>query len=145
MAGERESVEELLRRIDERTQMMLDTFNRHIEQDRADFKELHALVDEIPERALEAAREATAQALLQVGFDPSRAVSHQKDMALLREIRDMADDHRFFEPLRAAGQWAETQDAVKKAGLRAAVSALALIMLGLLWSGIAEKVRALFH
>ena len=132
---------ELLKRIDERTAMMLDLFTRHIEQDRTDFQELRREITALPGAALTAARTV----LVEIGFDTANPTAHQKDMALLREIRDMADNKGFFEPLRAARDWKDTQDTVKRAGLRTATGILVASMLGLLWMGFADKIRALFH
>lgn len=139
--GQDENIAGLLKRIDDRTSLMLEIFNRHVEQDRIDFAELRREINALPAAAALAARTA----LVEIGFDTANPTEHQKDMAILREVRDMAERGSFFEPLRAARDWKDTQDTVKRAGLRAATGILVAAVLGLLWMGFADKIRALFH
>lgn len=135
----------MVKRIDERTALMMDSFNRHMREDREDFASLREVIASIPAQAAEAARAEAQTALVRVGLDPGMATEHQKDMALVSEMRDMAENGKLFEPLRAAADWKAAQDVVKKAGLKAATASLMAGMLGLLWLGFSEKIRGMFH
>lgn len=70
---------------------------------------------------------------------------HAADMAFLHEVRGMAEQGKFFEPLRAAAEWRDTQQTVKSAGIKAATGAFVTAMAGLLWLGFADKIKGIFH
>jgi hypothetical protein len=110
-----------------------------------DVRDLRKEVAAIPEKAAEAARREARTALLKVGLDTTNATEHQRDMALVSEIRDMAEQGKFFEPLRAATDWKIAQDVVKRAGLKAATASLVAAAIGLFWLGFSDKLRSMFH
>jgi hypothetical protein len=111
---------ELLRRIDERTEFLVRSVDRHLQDDRNDFADLRKLIVD-------------------------HHTTHAEDFAFVREIREMAKDGKFFEPLRAADSWKATQDTVKKAGLKAATVTIVGAVIGIFWLGFLDKIRELFH
>ena len=142
--ADQESVAEVLKRIDDRTSLMMDIFTRHVGEDRQDFGELRRIVSEIPDKAAAAAQDRVDARLTAIGVNVGDPTAHQKDQAILRAVRVMADEGNFFESMAAVKRWRDAQATVKRAGLRAAAGILVAGIFGLLWMGIVDKAKALF-
>lgn len=82
------------------------------------------------------ARESTERTLVALGFDVSRPIEIQKDMATLRELRLLFDETQFREDLLYLRQFRISAQSVKSKSL---VVAFGLLLTGLgaaLWEGI---------
>jgi myo-inositol catabolism protein IolC len=140
---EPESVAAILKRIDDRTALVVEFFKQHAQDDRADFKEVRAQLAALPERAAEIAQRRVDEQLTAIGIDLASPTEHQKDQTAVRALRDMMEKGDFFEPLASVKRWRDAQDTVKRAGIRTATGVIVLGVLGAMWAGFADKARAL--
>jgi len=79
--------------------------------------------------AHEAAEEAVRRTLTTLGIDATNPIEAQRDMAALRELRDLVEDPELQKDLLHLRRWRKTMDTVETKGI--------LVMVSLLISGIA--------
>ena len=98
-------------------------------------KETLALIAQVADKA---AHKAVVETLLTMGIDTHDPLETQRDMAALRELRDMLEDEEFQADLLHIRKWRQTMDSVEKKGV---VIGLTLIFLG----GLAFMLLAMKH
>lgn len=81
-------------------------------------RETQALMKQMAE---EAATEAVTKTLLTLGINSNDPLGAQRDMAALRELRELVDDEEFRKDLLHLRRWRKTMDNVESKGVIAAV------------------------
>lgn len=71
-----------------------------------------------------AAEEAIRQTFVMIGIDQSKPFEVQKDMASLREIRELINDPEFRKDVVHLRKWRKTMDTIESRGVLAAASLL---------------------
>lgn len=71
--------------------------------------------------AQEAADEAVKRTLLTLGIDPDNPIQAQRDMATLRELRELVESEEFQKDLLHLRRWRKTMDGVERKGILAAL------------------------
>lgn len=89
--------------------------------------------------AEEAATKAVDKAMLTLGMDANAPLEAQKDMAALRELREMVSDPEFRKDMQHLRRWRKTMDAVERKGVVAFISFFLLGGITLLIVGIKAK------
>ena len=85
--------------------------------------ETQALMQQMAETA---ARTAVQQTLLTFGIDPTQPLEAQKDMAALRELRELVDDDEFQKDQIHLRRWRKTMESIESRGVLAAMGLLCL-------------------
>jgi len=67
------------------------------------------------------ADETVKQILLTIGIDQGNPIEAQKDMAALRELRQLIDDDEFKKDMLHLRRWRKTMDGVENKGIMAAI------------------------
>jgi hypothetical protein len=83
--------------------------------------------------ATKAADKAVHDVLLSLGIDARNALETQRDLATLRELRDLFNNEEFEADLMHLRRWRRTVESVGKQGLFTTVTVLFTGTLGLLW------------
>ncbi len=84
-----------------------------------------ALINEV---AGKAAKEAVREAFLVMGVDPDDPIATQRDVAALRELRQLTDDKDWQADMLHLRKWRKTMDNVQSKGV--------LTLVGMLVAGV---------
>lgn len=84
----------------------------------------------------EAADEAVRKALVSLGVDPTNPLETQRDMAALRELREMASDEAFQRDMMHLRRWRKAMDGIQNKGILTVVSILFSGICAALWLGL---------
>lgn len=95
-----------------------------------------ALMREI---ANEAAVAAVAQTLTSLGVDQRHPISVQKDMAALRELRELIEDPETQADLMHLRKWRKTMERVQSKGILTLVGLLITGACAAVWIGLQTK------
>lgn len=98
-----------------------------------DEERLYDIIERISE---EVAQRAVLNALVNLGIDPRFPIDSQKDMATLRELRELYNDEEYRKDLSQLRAWRTNLDTIKSKGFFAAIGlvcagGLALIIFAL--------------
>ena len=81
-------------------------------------QETKALMSQMAEAAADTAVRPT---LVTIGIDPRNPIETKRDMAALRELRELTDDEEFRMDMVHLRRWRKTMDSVESKGTLAAV------------------------
>ena len=90
----------------------------------------------VQEVAQEAAERAVAKALVSLGVDPSNPIETQKDMAALREWRELVSSEEFQRDMMHLRKWRKAVDSVQSKGMMSATGVIIGGLLAAAWVGI---------
>ena len=91
----------------------------------------------------EAAHRAVAETLLTLGIDTHDPLEAQRDMATLRELREMIDSEDFQADLLHLRRWRKTFDSIEKKGFMAALGFIFVGGIALIIFAFASKTKIL--
>lgn len=101
--------------------------------------ETRALINEV---ASKAAREAVREAFLIMGVDPDDPITTQRDVAALREMRELVDDKDWQADMLHLRKWRKTMDSVQSKGVLTIVGMLVAGIFAGLWLGFKSLIGA---
>lgn len=90
--------------------------------------------------AQQTATETVEKTLISLGIDHDRPIEVQRDMAALREVRDLIDDPEFQKDMLHIRKWRRAMDGVTSKGL---LTISGMIMAGIvaaIWMGVKQYV-----
>lgn len=94
----------------------------------------------VKEVADEAAKGAVDEALTRLGVDHSDPIEVQKDMAFLREVRQLIEDPETQKDLMHLRKWRKTMDSVQNKGVMTIVGILCTGLVAALILGLKEML-----
>lgn len=102
-------------------------------------QETRALINEV---ASQAAREAVREAFLVMGVDPDDPISTQRDIAALRELRELVDDKDWQADMLHLRKWRKTMDSVQTKGVMTIVGMVVAGIFAGTWLGFKGLIGA---
>lgn len=92
------------------------------------------------EVAEESAEKAVKRTLTALGIDHENPLEVQKDLATLREIRNLFEDNEVQQDFVHLRRWRKSMDAVHRKGIMASVGFMVLGGIALLVTGLKDKL-----
>lgn len=83
--------------------------------------------------------------LVSLGMDPEYPLEVQKDMAALRELRNLLDDQEFQRDMLHLRKWRKSMDSVQSKGLLAIVGMIVAGGIATLWIGFKDLLTGGTH
>lgn len=90
------------------------------------------------EAAHKTANKVVREFLVTLGIDASDPIAIQKDMAALREIRELVADKDFQSDMAHVRSWRESMEAAKSRSFLAIIGIITTGAVGALWIGLKE-------
>ena len=103
--------------------------------------ELKQLMERVAEDAAhKTANKVVHEILVTLGIDTTNPIAIQKDMAALREIRELVADKDFQSDMAHVRAWRESMEAAKSRSFLAIIALITAGAAGALWIGFKELV-----
>lgn len=103
--------------------------------------ELKQLMEKVAEEAAhKTANKVVREILVTLGIDTSDPIAIQKDMAALREIRELVADKDFQSDMAHVRAWRESMEAAKSRSFLAIIALITTGAAGALWIGFKELI-----
>ncbi len=101
--------------------------------------ELKQLMEKVAEEAAhKTANKVVREFLVTLGIDASDPIAIQKDMAALREMRELIADKDFQSDMAHVRKWRESMEAAKSRSFLAIIGIITTGAMGALWLGAKE-------
>lgn len=101
--------------------------------------ELKQLMERVAEEAAhKTANKVVREILVTLGIDSSDPIAIQKDMAALREMRELIADKDFQSDMAHVRAWRESMEAAKSRSFLAIIALITTGAMGALWIGAKE-------
>lgn len=98
--------------------------------------ELKTVIKEVAEQAAQATLTAS---LIRLGIDPEDPIEAQKDMAALREFRDLLSDPEWQKDLSHIRKWRLTMENVERKGVASGVMLIVMATGSVIFYGVKAK------
>lgn len=101
-------------------------------------RETMEVLENVAERA---AQQAVHETLVSLGLDPKKPIEVQRDMAALRELREMMTSREFQADMMHLRRWRKSMDAVQSKGMLTLVGLITAGLAAALWIGFQRMLK----
>lgn len=101
-------------------------------------RETMEVIENVAEKAAE---KAVHDALVSMGIDPEEPIEAQKDMAALRDMRELMTDREIQADMLHLRRWRKTMDAVQSKGMLTIVGLIAAGLAAAVWIGLQKFIK----
>lgn len=101
-------------------------------------RETMQVLEDVAERA---ARQAVRETLVSLGIDPEKPIEAQRDMAALRELRELMTSREFQADMMHLRRWRKALDGVQSKGMLTLVGLITAGLAAAIWIGFQKMVK----